>query len=179
MRVALIRHPKPAIGRGVCYGRLDIGIAPGFSADMTLWDLRDFEPKAVIASPARRCRKLASAIAEFAGVSPVYDERLLELDFGDWEGQRWDSLPREAMDRWAADPISFAPPGGESGASLIGRVSAVAAELTEDTVIVAHAGPLKLLPALIQGRKPDLLAPSPAFASVVWSKRLHGHTDHG
>jgi alpha-ribazole phosphatase len=166
LRIALIRHPRPDVAAGVCYGRLDMGLADGVELAPILAQLGDFAPRVVWASPALRCRALAEAIG-----APRYDPRLLELDFGTWEGVAWDDVPCAALDEWAADPLRFAPPGGESGACLIARVASFARDLLaagENAAVVAHGGPLRLLPALLSGREPDLFAPSQPVGSVVW-----------
>ena len=95
---------------------------------------------------------------------PELDPRLLELDFGEWEGRSWDAVERPALDRWAADPRGFRPPGGESGAELVQRVEGFARMLAGNArpcLVIAHGGPLRLLPALLAGDEVDLLAPSP------------------
>ncbi len=92
----------------------------------------------------------------------------MELDFGAWEGQRWDDVPRAALDAWAADVWGFAPPRGESGGALVARVRAFHAELPAgDHVVISHGGPLKVLAALVAGRSVDLLAPPPVTGSVT------------
>ncbi len=160
MHIVLIRHPPVLLAPGICYGRLDVAArADGaLAARVAAW------PGRVWTSPARRCRGIAGAAA-------VPDDRLLELDFGAWEGMRWDDVPRADLDRWAADPHGFAPPGGESGGALLARVAAFHAMLRatgEDGVVVSHGGPLKLLAALLRGDEaPDLLAPAPAVGSVT------------
>ncbi len=111
-----------------------------------------------------RCASVARFIARRLGVRLVLDARLLELDFGDWEGGRWDAVPRPALERWAADPLGFRAPGGESGSALVRRVAGFARRLARDgrpCVVVSHGGPLRLLPALLIGDAPDLLAPAP------------------
>ncbi|WP_159999712.1 histidine phosphatase family protein [Roseomonas sp. 18066] len=166
MRAALIRHFPTAIAPGLCYGRLDL--APG---DGDVAALRDgiaqagLDTAPIVSSPARRCRALAEALAD--GRSITFDDRLLELDFGDWEGLPWDDIPRAALDAWAADVANFAPPGGESGAALLARVTAFHAALDGDSVVIGHAGPLKLLAALLRGDPPDLLAPSQPMGALV------------
>ncbi len=166
MRLALVRHPETDIPPGVCYGRLDAGLSPAGWAAIPgmLAGLADLRPAAVRSSPARRCR----AVADAWGPGVTLDERLLELDFGDWEGKRWDSIPRAALDRWAADPAGEAPPRGETGAALLARVRACLADLPldEDCILITHGGPLKLLTALALGHPADLLAPAPPLGSV-------------
>ena len=43
-----------------------------------------------------------------------FDARLAELDFGHWEMQSWDGIPRAEVDAWAADVAHYRPGGGES-----------------------------------------------------------------
>lgn len=120
----------------------------------------------VVTSPARRCLLLARAISQ----APIIDPRLQELDFGAWEGVSWDAVPRASLDAWAADPLAFAPPGGETGAALIERVGRAVASLLaagDDCIVVTHGGPLRLLPALLRGQPPDLLAPAPPIGAML------------
>ena len=163
MLILLIRHPAVLVAPGTCYGRLDVALHPDAAAEAArLRALIAASPGPVWTSPARRCRDLA-------GAGAIIDPRLRELDFGAWEGLAWDDVPRDALDRWAASPRDFAPPGGESGAALLARVGAFCAELRAggaDGVVVSHGGPLKLLAALLRGEAPDLLAPAPPLGSV-------------
>lgn len=171
MNAALIRHPKPLIAPGICYGRMDVEAEPLNAPAVAgiVARLLDLCAPCVVASPARRCRALAEALGSALGAPPVYDERLRELDFGDWEGQRWDEIDRASLDAWAADPGGFQPSGGEAVSALISRVTAVSVALRaerRDAVIVSHGGPLRLLIPLLQGLQADPLAPPPHFGSV-------------
>lgn len=172
-RLALIRHPRASGADGICYGRLDLPLHPDGVADLAelCARLRDFPAAALWTSPSRRCTAVAEALAPVLALQPTVDERLLEIDFGAWEGIAWNAIDRANLDRWAAAPGDFAAPGGESGAALMGRVAAFAAMLRADGrngVVVSHGGPLRLLPALLRGEAPELLAASPALGSVTW-----------
>jgi alpha-ribazole phosphatase len=157
---------------GTCYGRLDLPLrldllahVPTLAAGICAHGIAR-----VWSSPAVRCRVLADAIVEIAGTSALIDPRLQELHFGAWEGVPWDLVPRSELDRWAVTPLSFAPPGGESGQEFLDRVYEVHQEMRaagEDCIVVSHGGPLKVLAALLQGETPDLLAPAPALGSVT------------
>lgn len=171
LRIALVRHPAPSVGTGICYGRLDVALSPdGISAVPGIArQLVGFSARKIWSSPARRCLELARAISAGTNASKHQDARLLELDFGAWEGQRWDDVPREALDRWAADPLGFAPPGGENGAELIARLRSFRAHLMaerQDCVVVSHGGPLKVLAALLRDSPVNLLANAPAFGRI-------------
>jgi alpha-ribazole phosphatase len=162
-RLALLRHPAVAAPPGLCYGRLDVPLAShGLrQAGAAAARLGDFAGARLWTSPARRCCAAAEIVAAAIGTRPTIDRRLEELCFGDWEGRRWDSLDRAALDRWAADPEGFAAPGGETGRALIARVRAFFAEMAAAGgahVVVSHGGPLRVLTALAAGREVDLLA---------------------
>jgi alpha-ribazole phosphatase len=73
------------------------------------------------------------------------------MNFGGWEMRRWDDIPRHEIDAWAADPIGFAPPGGESAMALRERVAALLSELPELAIVVAHGGVLRACVAELVG----------------------------
>ena len=171
MKVILIRHPAPLIAPGICYGRLDIAADPRAADELCRVALEHpvVGVTRVWSSPARRCRDLADAIALSLAITVTVDPRLQELDFGDWEGKSWDGVARAQLDAWATFPLTFAPPGGESGTMLMMRVNDFYTDLRRDQqncVVVSHGGPLKVLAALLQGRPVDLLAPAPAIGSI-------------
>ncbi len=146
---------------GICYGRLDLPVQNPAAAQDIAAHLAGVRGQ-VWTSPAQRCRAVADAIGLHC-----MDDRLQELDFGAWEGLPWDDVPREALDAWAAHPETFAPPGGENGASLIARVTVFYQALGPgDHVVITHGGPLKVLGALARRQPVDLLTPAPPLGSV-------------
>ncbi len=166
-----MRHPRVRAAAGVIYGRTDVALHAEAARDVDAMaaSLRGVAGT-VWSSPAARCAALARAITD----RPSFDERLLELDFGAWEGAPWAGVPRAALDAWAADPLGFAPPGGESGAALVARVTDFHARLREiggDCVVVSHGGPLRVLESLLRGEPVDLLRPAPPIGSITWIGR--------
>lgn len=102
----------------------------------------------------------------------VTDPRLLELDFGRWEGIAWDDVPRAELDSWAADPHRRAPPCGERGEALIERAAAFLGTAQSGALpcaVVTHGGPLRALAALAAGRRVDLRAAAPPFGAVLFA----------
>ncbi len=162
-----MRHPAPLIEPGICYGRLDLPLRPDADIDGLARDPRLAGLKQVWTSPSRRCREVAERIAEVLAIPLAADPRLMELDFGAWEGRPWDGVPRIDLDHWAADPLGYRAPGGESGAQLVARVTGFCAGLAQDCVVVSHGGPLRVLTALLQGRPVDLLASPQAIGTMV------------
>lgn len=131
---------------GVCYGQTDLPLAEPVAGVAAT--LRRQLPTGLplYSSPLRRCRDLAVALHS----SPRLDARLQEMHFGSWEMQAWEDIGRDALDAWAADPLHFAPPDGESAAQMMQRVSEFFTELTSDTVVVTHAGVIKALAGWVQ-----------------------------
>ncbi len=141
VQLFLIRHPRPRLAVGVCYGQLDVEAEnPQPIAER----LRALLPAAtpVISSPLRRARCLAEALHP----QPLFDERLLEIDFGEWEGVAWEQIDRQLLDAWAADLLHFVAPGGESAAMLQARVLDCVDSLRGSRVaLVTHAGVIRAL----------------------------------
>jgi alpha-ribazole phosphatase len=179
VRLLLIRHPPPAVAPGTCYGRSDLPLADDPAAHAA--GLRPLLPAGVpvYSSPLARCRLLAERLHP----APMFDDRLREIDFGDWEMRPWDDIDRAGLDAWAADPLNFTPPGGEAVADLRRRVADFLAGLAGDAVLVAHAGVMKVCAAELAG-----IAPGEWFAMrfeygsatliedgrLVWQNRVHG-----
>lgn len=142
MGLTLYRHPSVS-ARGICYGRSDVRLAPRHAQQIAKALHAAPVARRVIASPSTRCRGLAEALCQARKLPPPeYDERLLELDFGAWEGRPWTEIPRDESDPWAEDPIRRAPPGGECFADLQSRVVAALTGLS-DVIVVTHAGPIR------------------------------------
>lgn len=135
------------MAEGVCYGRTDLGLAEDAAAVAAR--LRPHLPAdaPVFSSPLRRCRELAGALHP----APRCDERLLEMHFGEWEMRTWEAIGRAALDGWAADPLGFAPPGGESAADLMARAEAFCRDAPDTAVLVIHAGVMKAICGLLEG----------------------------
>jgi alpha-ribazole phosphatase len=155
MEIYLIRHTRPAVPEGTCYGRTDV---PLDEADFTarVPAIAGLLPRGMAfhASPASRCARLAAALAtRTGGTLAATDARLHELDFGAWEGRLWRDLPREDTERWTGDIVHYAPPGGETFLAMWERVDGFYQSLLERALgegverlaIVGHAGSLKVL----------------------------------
>lgn len=151
MRLHLIRHPKPLIETGICYGRYDCPAEDGVSA-ATVLQAQLPAGLPVWTSPLARCRTLAERLHP----QPTIDHRLAEMHFGDWEGRCWEDIPRAELDAWAADVAGYTPPGGESPRDLQRRALDFVGSLeVPEAVIVTHAGVIRTLLAHWQGLPPE------------------------
>ncbi len=149
MKITLVRHTSLQIAPGICYGQSDIDVGENFfvEANKLKTKLANTQFDAVYASPLQRCVKLASALNVGDAVE---DARLMELNFGDWETQAWDDIPREFFDVWAHDYANLAPPNGETFGQLQQRALHFLDELKRQhsgkhILIVSHGGLIRAL----------------------------------
>jgi alpha-ribazole phosphatase len=160
MRLHLVRHLAPLVDAGVCYGRTDLATDPAAQI-LALPALRAALPRDVpiYSSPLQRCLVLAEALA---GNAVIVDTRLAELDFGSWEMQRWDAIPRTGIDAWAEDVAAYRPGGGESVDDMAARIAGFYADILQsnasEAIVVCHAGAIRLLSARAAGMDPQQMA---------------------
>ena len=155
MELFLIRHTAPAVASGVCYGRTDLALADTAERDIQLALERLPKFELIYSSPAQRCARLATTLAQRDACTLTLAPELQELDFGQWEQLPWTQIPREHSDPWAADPWNRSPPGGETEQALWTRVAtwyrAAFPAPVSRCAIVAHGGPLRVLRCLALG----------------------------
>lgn len=152
MQLYLIRHPQPEIAAGICYGQSDLAVSDA-ECRLVQTQLQNRLPRGVplFSSPLQRCVKLARLLH----ATPLLDARLMELDFGAWEMQRWDAIARDEIDAWAADVTQYPVGGGESVLDMATRVIEFLHDLKKtlepQAIIVAHAGSIRMLQAFRPG----------------------------
>jgi alpha-ribazole phosphatase len=116
-------------------------------------------PNRCYCSPMQRCRQTAAALA---GQRPIQiDDDLREIDFGRWEGGRFEEIRArdpELVGDWAELRPDFAFPEGERLADFLGRVRAAADRLAHDeaeTVLaVTHGGVIRAMICHLLGLEP-------------------------
>lgn len=146
MRVTLLRH-APAITEGRIAGRRDVAAACDRPADFA-W-LRARIPSGrgtILCSPARRCLQTAAAL----DLQPTICPALWEQHHGRWEGCRHADLPD--LGRLSlGDLAAYRPEGGESFEDMAARVRSLLRGLSDDTLIIAHAGTVRAALSLVVG----------------------------
>lgn len=155
--VDLLRHG--ATEGGARYrGRTDIALTEAGWRQMEA-AAEDAGPwRAVVSSPLLRCRAFATRLAAQRAIPCLLDERLVELDFGDWEGCTAAALMRSspaALKRFWQDPLAHPPPGGEAIQALSRRVLEAWREIRgrrEPLLVVSHGGPIRVILAHLAGR---------------------------
>jgi len=156
VKLWLARHAQPLIESGVCYGASDVAA----SELMTLQAaqaLAQIIPQAanVNSSPLQRCELLTQCLR---GLRPdlAYetDARLAEMNFGSWEGWRWDAIAPQAYDDWTGAFGTHRFGGQESVNEFMQRVAGAwrdAHRSGRDAVWITHAGVMRAASLLARG----------------------------
>jgi alpha-ribazole phosphatase len=178
MSLWLVRHATPEIAQGTCYGSTDM--PADTAATRTAADtLAELLPHGIAlkTSPLKRCTQLASALCEARpDLVSESDPRLAEMDFGQWEGQRWDAIDANQLAQWTDNFWLHRPGGGESVQAFMTRVGSVwdeASQTGKDCVWITHAGVMRAATLISRGMLGVLAAgdwPADAPAFGGWRK---------
>jgi probable phosphoglycerate mutase len=106
-------------------------------------------PWRIVASPLRRARDTAQIIGARLGLPVEFDDRLMEIMVGEWEGRLRADLAREHPEVFATPEWFFAAPGGETYDDVMARVGGwlaeQAAEPERRLIVVSHGVAGRLL----------------------------------
>lgn len=150
MEIFLIRHTSVDVPKGICYGKSDVCLTDTAETEIVqtvdrLSRLCDIEKALIWSSPASRCIALAKVIRNDFQL----EERLWEMNFGDWEMQAWNNIKREHSDPWMADFVNVSTPNGESFKELSARANEFLDEIIiqnqEQIVLVNHSATIRTL----------------------------------
>ena len=117
----------------------------------------------VYVSPLERTRETASPLAARLGLQARIEPRLVELEFGVWTGQTFDTLHGDpAWTSWNHARSLHRPPGGETIQEVQDRAAAWAAEMAvrhpgQTIAAVSHGDVVKALVLRILEARPSTL----------------------
>ncbi len=165
-RVHIVRHGRTAhnVARRIQGPLIDdgldeVGKAQAEALARRFSSLREHEWfSGVYSSPLRRAVETAEPLARALDLPVVTVPGFTEFSWGDVMGRveegEVEAFTREAIRRWTAGEVRFAPPGGESPASAGARVLAAfhdveRARARGSVVLVAHGRINKILLALL------------------------------
>lgn len=104
-----------------------------------------------VSSPLKRCRETMGIVLDCLGYSSLpfsIDDRLIEISFGEWEGQRWEDLHMNEPELVKArfeNPWEECAPGAETYTDLEKRVLDWYSSLPPKSIVVTHSGPSRIL----------------------------------
>ena len=87
--------------------------------------LKEYKVDVIYSSPLLRACNTVKGVADALNLPINKEEELSEFDFGEWEGLTLEEIKNNFDDgysKWAKDPGTFVPQGGESMTHLQARV---------------------------------------------------------
>lgn len=166
--IYLCRHGETFHNReGRLQGRSEsdltlLGRAQALAMSDLLFDLIQREPPAnwrIVASPLRRARDTAETIGARLGLPVATDERLVEIDVGEWSNRLREEVRGENPHLRGDDAWGFHAPGGETFEAMMARIThwldEQAAEPERRLIVVSHGVAGRLLRGAYAGLSRD------------------------
>jgi alpha-ribazole phosphatase len=174
------RHPRALGAAGRCIGRTDLAVdrrkARRLAGRIRAAARRHGLPREIWTSPLQRAADVGKVLRAWGWTHRI-DARLVELDFGRWDGRPWREIDPVEVAAWEADFVHHAPGGGESLAALRERVAGFVDERSADSsqrgaavLVVSHAG---WMSAAAPGRACVDAAHWPAPTPTMGLRRMH------
>ncbi len=120
---------------------------------------KNYKVDAVYSSDLKRAAAVGKAVAKATGLMMQPDQRLREIDAGDWEGVSFDKLVSDfpSYQVWCKDIGNSKCEGGESVAQLqkriVGRLKEIAKMHPGETIVITtHATPVRVTQCYAEGR---------------------------
>jgi len=137
MKVYLVRHTSVDVAPGTCYGQTDVPLRASFQeeAEACKKALQDTGMRfsRIYTSPLSRCTHLAA----YCGFPEAErDERLKEMNMGEWEMQRFEEITDPRIQEWYDDYLRVRTTGGESFMDVLARVGRMREDFFIDFVDV-------------------------------------------
>ncbi len=154
MRLFFLRHTSLKVEIDVFYGQTDLDVSDNFEEEVILIKKKilnfniDTDSIKVYSSPLKRCIKLTNRLTE----NYIIDERIKEMNLGDWEMKKMNSIPEREKLEWENNLLSFKIPNGESNEEFLKRLKSFLEDifkLNEDALIVCHAGSINGMLSLL------------------------------
>ena len=154
MKLFFLRHTSLNVEIDVFYGQTDLDVSDSFEEEVKLIQKKiknfniDTNSIKVYSSPLKRCIKLTNKLTE----NYIVDERIKEMNLGDWEMKKISSISKKDKLNWENNHLSFKIPNGESNNEFLKRLKSFLEDIfkfNEDALIVCHAGSINGMLSLL------------------------------
>lgn len=159
----LVRHGQSKANQcGYLVGKTEAPLSPlGEKQAMAASEyiLKSYKVDVIYSSPLERACNTVKGVADGLGLTINKEDALREFDFGEWEGLTHEEIKSKFDDgygKWARDPGTFVPQGGESMTQLQTRVVEKLKEIGKKeegkTVLIgSHSSVIRALQCYVQG----------------------------
>ena len=154
MKLFFLRHTSLNVEIDVFYGQTDLDVSDRFEEEVKLIKKKiknfniDTNYIKVYSSPLKRCIKLTNKLTK----NYIVDERIKEMNLGDWEMKKMSSISKKEKLDWENNLLSFKIPNGESNNEFLKRLKSFLDDIfkfNEDALIVCHAGSINGMLSLL------------------------------
>ena len=154
MKLFFLRHTSLNVEIDVFYGQTDLDVSDSFEEEVKLIQKKiknfniDTNSIKVYSSPLKRCIKLTNKLTK----NYIVDERIKEMNLGDWEMKKMSSISKKEKLDWENNLLSFKIPNGESNNDFLKRLKSFLDDIykfNEDALIVCHAGSINGMLSLL------------------------------
>ena len=154
MKLFFLRHTSLNVEIDVFYGQTDLDVSDRFEEEVKLIKKKiknfniDTKYIKVYSSPLKRCIKLTNKLTK----NYIVDERIKEMNLGDWEMKKMSSISKKEKLDWENNLLSFKIPNGESNNEFLKRLKSFLDDIfkfNEDALIVCHAGSINGMLSLL------------------------------
>lgn len=173
MKLLTVRHTKVDVPAGICYGQSDVGVYSTFPQEVVqVENAITIKPDVIFCSPLKRCRLLAENI--YPANNIIFDDRLKELNFGNWELKTWDEIYASEKGKVWMDNYQTLPTlNGESYPEMTDRINSFLIELkkstAENVIVFTHVGVIRIIKSILDNQPIAELFESyrPDYGSVI------------
>ncbi len=124
---------------------------------------RDIPLDGIYSSPLGRAVATARSLTKYHDLPVVTDKRLMEINGGDFEGIKWETLDQrfpEHMRRWREEPWNFKAPNGEPTREVYERMRDALTDIAKNNegktvAVVSHGDALKNALCFLKGHPVD------------------------
>ena len=154
MKLFFLRHTSLNVEIDVFYGQTDLDVSDRFEEEVKFIKKKiknfniDTNYIKVYSSPLKRCIKLTNKLTK----NYIVDERIKEMNLGDWEMKKMSSISKKEKLDWENNLLSFKIPNGESNNDFLKRLKSFLEDIfkfNEDALIVCHAGSINGMLSLL------------------------------
>ncbi|MBO6242359.1 MAG: histidine phosphatase family protein [Butyrivibrio sp.] len=182
MKIYVTRHGQTDYNaQSRMQGRIDIPLNERGKeqAGITRKKIGDVKFDAVYSSPLIRAVETATIVGNVSENQIIKDDRILEANFGRYEGIAYHKVGLPMTGYWGFPEIFPAPPGVETIPEMIRRTSSFLSELEkkdyENVLVVCHGGIIRVLRGYLEDvRRGFIWRPRPKNCEIFVYESIDG-----
>lgn len=159
-KVTFLRHAQTTANRdGIFAGRFDCNITEeGFRAAQNLFPNEKFD--FIYCSPLKRTSQTLHAFSP--KTIPIIDERIIEVDVGEWQGKLKSTLEKDLISKFLLG--NFIPNGAESVEQTDARIKSFITDIfskyseNDNILVVTHNGAMRSIKRLFPDKINNLMS---------------------